>query len=301
MPWHSPGHRSPSMSPFPASVRQGRSRSGRPPTPCRSTCAPDAGGSDVEAEGTKLFAAVLGDLVGSPRRKPHPVDVEAGNQAFKRFGGLILDYVRERACGAGQRHVDGGHPILAEVDTVDEAEINDVDPQFRVHHITERLEDLARFRLSLPRAGRPRAGRPRAGRPGLPVRRARPPAGQVGGLLFDRVFRHDDCPAFSFSARAVASFQAIQPSSAHLIRAGYLATPAKAIASSRASSSLSSSASTSPRDRIRARKSSPMAIAPLTVFPMTRSVITEALAWLIEQPSASHDTSATTASPSAAS
>ena len=96
------------------------------------------------------------------------------------------------------------------------------------------------------------------------------------------------------SAWAVASFQAIQPSSAHLIRAGYFDTPANATASSRTSSSGSSC----PLDFISSRKASSIFIASLTGLPITRSVMTDALAWLIEQPRDSKETSSTTASPS---
>ncbi len=93
----------------------------------------------------------------------------------------------------------------------------------------------------------------------------------------------------------MASFQAIQPSSAHLIRAGYFDTPANATASSRTSSS----GSTCPLDCISSRKASPILMASLTGLPITRSVITDALAWLIEQPRESKETSSTTGSPSA--
>jgi len=73
---------------------------------------------------------------------------------------------------------------------------------------------------------------------------------------------------------------AIQPSSAHLILAGYFDTPANATASS----STSSSGSACPLDCISARNASPVFIASPTGLPITRSAITEALAWLIEQP-----------------
>src|SRR5215467_7417750 len=75
------------------------------------TAAAGRAGSDVEAERAKLLAAVLGDLVRAPRRQPHPVDAEVGHQALQRGRGLVLDDVRERARGAGQRHVDGGHAV----------------------------------------------------------------------------------------------------------------------------------------------------------------------------------------------
>ena len=57
------------------------------------------------------------------------------------------------------------------------------------------------------------------------------------------------------------------------------------------SSSTSSSGSTSPRPCISSRNASWVANASSTGWPMTRSVSTEAAAWLIEQPSASYDTS----------
>ena len=73
------------------------------------------------------------------------------------------------------------------------------------------------------------------------------------------------------------------------MRAGNLATPAKAMPSS----STSSSGSTCPLPCIRARNSSWIASASSTGLPITRSVITEAEACEIEHPSASYDTSAT--------
>ncbi len=67
------------------------------------------------------------------------------------------------------------------------------------------------------------------------------------------------------------------------MRAGNFATPAKAIPSSRTSSS----GSTLPRPCISSTNASWVSKALVTGWPMTRSAITEAAAWLIEQPSAS--------------
>ena len=75
------------------------------------------------------------------------------------------------------------------------------------------------------------------------------------------------------------------------MRAGNLATPANAMPSS----STSSSGSTLPRPCISARNASCTASASSSGWPITRSVITDVAAWLIEQPSASYDTSSTTA------
>ena len=58
------------------------------------------------------------------------------------------------------------------------------------------------------------------------------------------------------TACAVASFQAIQPSRAHLMRAGYLETPSNATASSSTSSRSSVTASVSPLALIRVRNAS---------------------------------------------
>ena len=85
----------------------------------------------------------------------------------------------------------------------------------------------------------------------------------------------------------MASFQAIHDSSAHLTRAGNFATPANAMPSSRTSSS----GSTVPLPCIRVRNSSWIDIASSTFLPITRSVITDAEACEIEQPTASYDTS----------
>src|SRR5215467_11110434 len=205
--------------------------------------------------GTEVLAAVLGDLVRAPRGQPHPVDAEVGDEALQRGGGLLLDDVGERARGAGQRHVDGGHAVTAEGDAVDQAQVDHVDAQFGVHDVAQRLQQvlgvrsLNNFFAHL-----------------LPPSRAPPHAGSCSPI-----------------ACAVASFHAIQASRAHLIRAGYLDTPANATASP----STSSSGSPSPFDCMSARNSSWSFIPSPTGRPITRSLSTDALAWLIEQPSAS--------------
>lgn len=82
---------------------------------------------------------------------------------------------------------------------------------------------------------------------------------------------------------AVASFHAIQLSSAHLTRAGYLETPANATASS-STSSIASSGSSCPLDCISSRKVSWIFCAWDSSLPTSSSFSTEALAWLMEQP-----------------
>src|SRR4029077_14989763 len=221
-------------------------------------------------QGAQLLAAVLGDVLRAPRRHPHPVDAEVRHQAVQRLPGLVLDHVGERARGAGQRHVDGGDPLGIHVDAVDQAEVHHVNPELRVHHVAQRLEQILLL-----------LGELRGFRRGGHV---------LGGhVLGGHVLRHFD----SSMACAVASFHAIQPSRAHLIRAGYFDTPAKATASS----STPSSGSPWPLDCMSSRNASLISMASATGLPMTRSLMTEALAWLIEQPSGSYETSSTTGSP----
>jgi hypothetical protein len=96
----------------------------------------------VEAEGAELLAPVLGDVLRAPRRHPHPVDPEVRHHPIERLGGLVLDDVGERARRAGQRHVDGGHPVGADLDAVDQPEVHHVDAEFRVDHVAQRLEHV---------------------------------------------------------------------------------------------------------------------------------------------------------------
>jgi SseB protein N-terminal domain/SseB protein C-terminal domain len=96
----------------------------------------------VEAERPELLAPVLGDVLRAPRRHPHPVDPEVRDHPVERFGGLVLDDVGQRARRAGQRHVDGGDPVRADLDAVDQPEVHHVDAEFRVDHVTQRLEHV---------------------------------------------------------------------------------------------------------------------------------------------------------------
>src|SRR5690554_6535722 len=170
---------------------------------------------DVEAECAKLLAAVVGDLVRAPRRHPHPIDAVAVNEPVEHLAGLVFKHVSQRASRRRQRHIDNRVLVLVERDAVDEAEVDDVDPEFRVDHVAHRLLNVRSIRGGL----------------GLSV-------------------THDS----SFRAWITASVKAIHPNNAHLMRAGYLPTPTKAVASPSRSSRSSSSAS--PLDCIRSRKAS---------------------------------------------
>src|SRR5690606_13116485 len=185
-----------------------------------------------------------------------PVDLDVAVELVQRAGDLLLQHVGERTGRAGQRHVDDD-AALVYVDPVDQSEVDHVDAELRVDDVLERVSDLLHQRFV-------HLG-------GLRLRR--------GGLLVSGAHTASSC---RWVARdlAVASFHAIQASRAHLTRAGYFDTPAKATASC----STSSSGSPCPLDCMSAVNSSRIAIASSTVLPMSRSAMTEALAWLMEQP-----------------
>src|SRR5882757_7705278 len=220
-------------------------------------------GSDVEPEGAQLLAAVVGDLVRAPRRHPDPVDLEVADDALGRGLGLLLDDVGERAGGRGEGHVQGGDVGVVDVDAVDQAQVDHVDAQFGVDDVVQGLADLFL------------GGRLEG----------------AGGLGHALSLGTAPAPAsVPDRAWAVASFQAIQLSSAHLTRAGYLETPANATASS-STSSIASSGWTWPRDCISSRKVSWIFRASAMSLPTSRSLSTEALAWLMEQPWPSYEMS----------
>src|SRR6478736_7613146 len=165
-------------------------------------------GSEVEAEGAQLLAAVLGDLVRAPRRHPHPVDPVGRDETLEGLRRLVLDNVGERACGRGQRHVENGVRLRVDGDAVDEAQVDDVDAELGVDDVAHGLLDVGHV-------------------------------GRGGGLC------HDETPwgeaelveEMSTPARARASVNAVQPSRAHLTRAGYFETPTKATPSPMTASS----------------------------------------------------------------
>src|SRR5689334_16295019 len=199
-------------------------------------------GSDPEAQGAQLLAAVLGNLVRTPRRHPHPVDLDvvdqaAARRADERGPGLLLDHVGQRAGRRGQGHVDGGDAALGP-DAVDQAQVDDVDAQLGVDHVAHGL-------LEVVGRGRPRGRRGRLGHAGgaahHPVLGGRTGLRRLRlGLAHVASFPSLVAVAWSRCApplRPTASLNAIQPSRAHFTRAGYRATPAKATPSPRTSSS----------------------------------------------------------------
>src|SRR5690242_6523803 len=236
------------------------------------TCGWRGRASDVEAERPELLAAVLGDLVGAPRGHRDPVDRDVADEALEGRLGLVSDHVGQRAGRRGEGHVEDGVAVLVEVHAVDEAEVDDVDPELGVDDVLHRLGDVVD-------GHRRRAT-------------ALPGRGHVGEVaVVDALgVGHEGAP--SDWAWVVASFHAIQESRAHFTRAGNLATPANAMPSSRTSSS----GSTCPLPCMSSRKVWWIPMASSTGLPITRSVSTDAEACEMEQPTLSYDTSCTTPS-----
>src|SRR5690606_2126303 len=222
----------------------------------------------------KLFAAVLGDLLRPPRRHPDPVDAEVVDElarALQHRRRLVLDDVRQRAGRRGQRHVDGGGVVGLDPDVVDQAQVDDVHAQLGVDHHAHGLLAVVDLRHALGPTGRALR---RLGLLRLLLEVGRRPALALAVRL-------GHAPtSLEFDVRASASLNAIHPSNAHFTRAGYLATPANAMPSSRTSSS----GSTWPRPCMSSVNASIVVIASSMLWPTTRSVSTDVDAWLIEQP-----------------
>src|SRR6185312_16810599 len=107
--------------------------------PGRSPCSGCAS-SHREAEGAHHVAAVVGDLVWSPRRHPDPVDSELVDDTVQRLGSLLLDHVGKWAARRGQRHADDERVILVvPAEVVDQTEVHDVHPELGVHYVLQRL------------------------------------------------------------------------------------------------------------------------------------------------------------------
>ena len=64
------------------------------------------------------------------------------DQALQRGVGLVLDDVGQRTGRRGERHVEDDVVALVEVDVVDEAQVDDVDPELGVDDVLHRLGDV---------------------------------------------------------------------------------------------------------------------------------------------------------------
>jgi len=112
-------------------------------------------GSVVEIE---LFAGGGAHALGSPWRVPDDFDVGAiaVGQAEEPLFDFVGDEIAHRTSAGGQGHADVDD-IAAERNLVDEAEVNDVDRDFRVETFGEHFVDFG-FGKHRKRAGREQTG-----------------------------------------------------------------------------------------------------------------------------------------------
>src|SRR5690606_12313784 len=80
----------------------------------RKTTSPgsEPAGSDGETERAHHVAPVVRDLLGTPRRHPHPVDAEALNDPIKCGRDVALDDVGERTARRRQGHADDERVVV---------------------------------------------------------------------------------------------------------------------------------------------------------------------------------------------
>lgn len=82
------------------------------------------------------------EIFSGPQGGIHAVDPEAIDDVVQSLSSLVLEDVGERASGTGQRHVDDESVVLViPSEIVDEAEVDDVDPELGIHHVFEGLGD----------------------------------------------------------------------------------------------------------------------------------------------------------------
>jgi diguanylate cyclase (GGDEF)-like protein/PAS domain S-box-containing protein len=269
---------------------------------------PGARASDVHRP--QLLADVVGDHVGRPRRgegELHLDAVDAGHRA-EDDRALLVDDLGQRAAHRGQRHQHVRVAALGLGDLVDEPEVDDVVADLRVDDGAQAVHQVLRGRHAVLLERQVLEGVPLAG-PVLGGRLARRGVVPRDVVVVEvgRGRRSTSVGCWSSSIvhgsllvvgsrcgrtrRARRSrwrrAAAIQPSSAHLTRTGNLATPWKAMPSSRSSGRAGSSPC------IISRKSSARSSASFRSRPITAWVIAEADAWLIEQPSPSNTSPST--------
>jgi D-alanyl-D-alanine carboxypeptidase len=99
--------------------------------------------SDVETHRPQLLARVLGDHVRRPRRREDELDVDGldAGQGGEHQRALLVDDLGQRAAHAGEGHAHVDVPI-ALVQLVDQAEVDDVDPDLRVDDRLERFAQV---------------------------------------------------------------------------------------------------------------------------------------------------------------
>jgi HEAT repeat protein len=258
---------------LPATLRTNRSSSSRPVGLCRSRqehVLPMARGEllalfrrGLHVENPKLKPRRLGHAFHVPRRIPHDLkfDVCHAWDGLDRGLRLHRQNLRDGACGRRKRHVDIDAAVVFDINAVDEAHLVDIDGDLRVVDRLQSDDDLL-----------------------FDLRYAHQPC-EVG------FFGHAFAPSYSVVTGSclfsIAAFSVCQQSVAHFTRIGYSLTPWKAMSlpMSGPSSVASALPKTSSWNTSNSSATSPRG------FPLSASVISDADAVEMAQPTPSKCTS----------
>ena len=93
-------------------------------------------------DGGKLFTAFGRDLVDGPPRLPRPINAEFLDKTGKGARAFVIDEFRQRACRRGEGHCDDRPPQVVDFDAVDQTKVDDIDTQFGIDHLMQRLFDV---------------------------------------------------------------------------------------------------------------------------------------------------------------
>ena len=96
----------------------------------------------IEPDGGKLFAAFGRDLVDSPTGLPRPIDAEFLDETGKSARAFVFNEFRQRACRRGEGHRDDRPSQIVDFDAVDQTKVDDIDTQFGVDYLMQRLFDV---------------------------------------------------------------------------------------------------------------------------------------------------------------
>src|SRR5690606_1304816 len=214
----------------------------------------------LNSEHSKVELGRLAHEVGPPRRIPEDLhlDVTHALDGEHRLAHPLRDLAGDGTAGSVQLSADSDIATLREINDIDQAEVKDIDRNFRVIDLAQR-RDQRGFQIRAGGAFLVRAGRARA---------------------FDFIKSRHDYSVVTSSSLSMADVMACQARVAHLTRMGNSRTPASIISFSLASPA--SIKSSSPFTSL--RKPAKSSRASSTDLPLMISVIIEAEASEMAQP-----------------
>ena len=73
---------------------------------------------------------------------PRPIDAEFLDKTGKSARAFVFNEFRQRACRRGEGHRDDRAPQIVDFDAVDQTKVDDIDTQFGIDHLMQRLFDV---------------------------------------------------------------------------------------------------------------------------------------------------------------